>query len=542
MRRAVLATVMAVTTSLLVAVPQAQASSIGSCSSGVSGDFNGDGFKDLAVGAPLGDSDTVKNAGIVNVFYGGPNGLDVSNTPSPQLWFQGPKQTNGAGNLLGKPVIGDKFGSCLAAGDFNGDHKDDLAIGVFGDNVNGLSHAGAVNVIYGSASGLHAAGNQLWTQNSSGIPGAAQAGNWFGSALAAGDFNGDGFADLAIGAPNATIGGQASAGSVTAIYGSGAGLASTGAQLWIQGKTASGTLQGHPEPGDRFGAALAAGDFGGVGRDALAIGVPGEGIFGHDTNEGIVQVVYSNVTRGLKGGGNQVLFQGNNHILGTAENGDTFGAALAAGDFNHDGAADLAVGVPLEDLGKVADAGVVNVIYGNLTAHTLTSANNQMWSQNSPNVLDQAEAGDHFGAALTVGDFNGDTFADLAVGVPLEDAKATDDGAVNVIYGSATGLDATSAQQNQFWHQGSGSAGDVGENGDQFGASLAAGDYNNDTFGDLVIGVPFEGHSVNAQGDVITMLGSASGITNTAASYLDAGRSNVPGDPHAGDQWGAALG
>jgi hypothetical protein len=544
MRSFVLITVIAVIGSLVFAVPQAEASTLGSCSSGVSADFNGDGYVDLAVGAPLGDTDTVKNAGIVNVFYGGPSGLDPSNTPAPQEWFQGPKQTNGAGNLAGTPEIGDKFGACLAAGDFNGDGKADLAIGAFGDNVGGAKHAGSVNVIYGTGQGLASAGNQWWNQNSPGIPDSSRDGNWFGAALAVGDFNGDGKADLAIGAPNETLGSATSAGAVTVIYGSGAGLTATGSQRWQQGKTASGTLQGHPESGDRFGASLAAGDFGGTGYDDLAIGAPGEGVYGHGTNEGVVQIVYGSPASGLRAAANQLWFQGYHGLKDQPETGDTFGASLATGDFNGDGAADLAVGVPLEDFQGKKDAGAVEVIYGDLTSRTLVSTGNQMWTQDSAGILDQAETGDHFGAALTANDFNGDGKADLVVGVPLEDdGSATDDGAINIIYGSANGLDAT-AVQNQFWHQGphAADAGDFAENGDQFGAALASGDYDKDMYGDLVIGVPGENHGFAGQGAVITMLGSPSGITSTGRDYLDAGRTNVPGDPHAGDQWGAALG
>ena len=95
--------------------------------------------------------------------------------------------------------------------------------------------------------------------------------------------------------------------------------------------------------------------------------------------------------------------------------------AAVQGDFNGDGFADLAVGAPGEDLGS-PDAGAVNVLYG--SAAGLTSAGNQFWHQNSPGIAERADAGDLFGSALAAGDFNGDGFDDLAIGVPAEDVGA----------------------------------------------------------------------------------------------------------------------
>jgi hypothetical protein len=159
-------------------------------------------------------------------------------------------------------------------------------------------------------------------------------------------------------------------------------------------------------------------------------------------------------------------------------------------DFNGDGFADLAVGVPNEDVGSIVDAGGVNVLYG--SASDLSATGNQFWTQNSSGVRDTAEAKDFFGSSLAVGDFNGDGFADLAIGVSQEDVGSlADAGGVNILYGSASGLSVTG---NQFWTQNSPGIRNTAEASDNFGWSLAVGDFNGDGFADLAVGQWSVGH------------------------------------------------
>lgn len=103
-------------------------------------------------------------------------------------------------------------------GDFNGDGYRDLAVAAPSATVDGKKGAGAVTVLYGSAHGVDASRRTTLTQNSPGVPGAAEAGDLFGASLATGDFNSDGFADLAVSAPYEDISTDADAGTVQILW------------------------------------------------------------------------------------------------------------------------------------------------------------------------------------------------------------------------------------------------------------------------------------------------------------------------------------
>jgi hypothetical protein len=398
-----------------------------------SGDYNGDGRADLAVGAP--GENTF--SGVVHVLYGSATGLTAAGS---QLWSQDSPAVAGAAE------VDDQFGSALAAGDFAGDGRTDLAIGAFGEN----AFAGVVHVLSGSPAGLTATGSQLWSQDSPGVAGAAEEGDQFGFALAPTDPNGDFRGELAVGAP----GENDSTGVAHVLVGSAAGLTATGSQLWSQD---SPGVAGTAEPDDRFGNALTSGDFSGDSRGDLAVGAPGENMF-----SGVVHVLYGSAA-GLTATGSQLWSQDSPGVAGVVEGFDLFGGALADGDFNADGRADLAVGA----WGENSFAGVAHVLYG--SAAGLTATGSQLWSQDSPGVAGAPEGADFFGQALAAGDFNGDAHAELAVGAPGENVST---GVVHVLVGSAAGLTATGSQ---LWSQDSPGVAGTAEQGDLFGATLEAG-------------------------------------------------------------------
>lgn len=425
------------------------------------GDFDGDGFDDLAIGAP-GESGA---SGAVTVLRGSRYGLTASGS---QFW-------NEALVTRSSPNSNSSFGLSVVAGDFNRDGRDDLAIGAPGLIVSGQDGAGGVFVLPGSAGGLTSDNYQLWHQNIAGIAGGAEAGDRFGRALAAGDFNNDGMDDLAIGVPGEDLGRIADAGVVNVIYAAsqppivaaaipnagpvslqtaGWGLSSANDQMWHQNVAG---IYGGAEAYDQFGNSLAIGDFNRDGFDDLAIGVAYEDIHYAGINRihaGAVNVIFSRAGR-LDAYRNSILHLGRSDIAGTPQghidsgytcesNGGKFGAALVSADFNGDGYDDLAIGSPGDRLG-----GSVRVFYG--TFWGLPSWRHQYWHQDSTGIFDQAESGDRFGSVLTAGDFNGDGIADLAIGVPRESIGSVIAGAVNVIYGSH---DRLTAHNNQVWHRG----------------------------------------------------------------------------------------
>src|SRR5581483_8371587 len=221
-------------------------------------DFNGDGYGDLAVGAPRQTVNGKVSAGAVNVFYGSSSGL------KPGPWF-----TEDSANCPGSASPLNELCHALACGDFNNDGYADLAIGAPYERFGPIS-TGVVHVLYGSSTGLKCSGSALLTQESiSG--GVNEEYDWFGESLAAGDFNFDGFTDLAIGARGDHVAGAGKAGSVSVLYGGPNGLKTAGAQRWTLD---SPGILGSAVIGDGFGYSLVAGNFGRGSYADLAIGMP----------------------------------------------------------------------------------------------------------------------------------------------------------------------------------------------------------------------------------------------------------------------------
>jgi D-alanyl-D-alanine carboxypeptidase len=422
----------------------------------------------------------------------------------------------------------DQFGSALAAGDFDGDGFDDLAIGSPTETLSGLASAGGVTVVYGSKWGLTHVGA---THRSAAVVGGfLDAGAEFGRALVAGDFDGDGIDDLAIGAPGEDISGTIRAGRVYVVHGSLFGLDAS-ADTILSESHGGGSI----EADDEFGACLAAGDFNLDGRDDLAIGAPGE-----DAGAGTVFEFHGSAN-GITRVGAHFFKQAD--LGGTNTAGDRFGTSLASGNFAGSDHPDLAVGAPQRTANFQAGAGVVYLILG--SGSGLVSAGALPYSGASH--AGGAEAAAHFGAALAGGHFFASTYQSLAIGEPERNVGATiDAGQVVTVRGGAAGLDFGVGGVRVLTQV----ANDGAEASDHFGAVLAAADrrgfavasWGADGFDELAVGTPEENGALQSQvnvGLVQIFRGTSSGPT--ASNYEIYTQEDLGDDSEPGDFLGAAL-
>lgn len=411
-----------------------------------SGDVDRDEFPDLVVSAPGEDLGAQSDAGSVTLLSGSVDG------PKPS------KSVTVDPLDLDQPAVGARFGEAMAFGRFDGDTSEDLAVGAPGGDW--------VAVIPGRSGGFDLFAATVWRQGVDGVPGTSPSvpgQDRFGTSLAAGDLNGDGYDDLAIGAPRDDEDRGYASGSVTVLYGSDQGLTPAGAERWSRD---SADVQGVPgtwdsatgDGPDDFGARVSVANHDGDGFADLAVAAPGAALLYGGTRRvdaGSVSVLYSSAA-GVTAR-DQLLAEGRLGIPGRPRSDDGFGAALAAGDLHRDGHADLAV--------TAAGERAVTVVPG--SANGFGAAGASRYDQDTSGVPGADEAEDRFGAFLLMGQFDRNGHDDLAIGVPGENRSR---GAVVLLYAkSASGLGTSSAA---LLSQGSPGVPDTPEVGDRFGSSF----------------------------------------------------------------------
>lgn len=440
------------------------------------GDFDGDGVSDLAIADR-------EHANKVRVYRGRVAAIGepfaqqfehVETVTLPAIIGTGPYQT-----------------PALAVGNFNLNTNDELVVGVPVDSFYSES-SGAVFVMTRASNGTWSA---IFTvRQSDGFPGSSDADDHLGASLAVGDFSGNGSDDLAIGVPGTDLTTTIDAGAVIIVYANVTGLHPENAEAFARGLNGLG---GEGQTGERFGFALAAGDFNGDDTDELAIGIPGATCAGHPNAGSVVVLPGHDNGGGLSGGDAKYWNQATLGIADECEDNDLFGTALAAGRFHPiplgggDKSASLAVGAPFETVDGVVGAGAVNVIHGGPDG--LHVEGNQFLHEGVlPGGALQAAL---FGTRLAALRFSDKPSApgSLVIGAPFAAQNGTATaGAIWIVSGVNALLDLGHAKRIALTPA---YAAAPAMTADAFGSAFAAGDFNGDEINDLAIGIP--GHDVD---------------------------------------------
>lgn len=462
---------------------------------------------------------------------------------------------------LGAAIVPAAAAIAKPTSDFNGDGYQDAVIGAPGGMVAGLPDAGLVVVLYGSSSPTSISKRVVISQNTSGVPGNAEAGDRFGESVATGDLNGDGYADLAIGAPREDLAELEDAGHVTVLFGSATGLRR------VDTASFTATTTQHCI----FGSALATGDVNGNGRAELLVTRPCNN-FGHFTifsvakgtfqlsapNEGGNRSfgTYAITTGDVNGDGYADVVSSYSAVGGTPmlayfpgsasginyddSQHETGGVHVAVGHIDRDGRADVVIGDVRAQQAE-GPGGQVRVWYG--TSGGLDPGRMARFHQDTPGVPGSDESFDQFGSAVAVGDVNGDGYGDVAIGVQREDVGTTvDAGAVVLLKGGAAGL---TTSGGQLFSQNTGNIPSAAETGDLMGWMVTLVDRNKDRRSELIVSSIGENrrdpNSQYGDGAVTLLRGIGSGLTTQGSKTFGSGVLGVP-SVHAEFGWSLASG
>ncbi|GGC12629.1 FG-GAP-like repeat-containing protein [Dyadobacter sediminis] len=436
------------------------------------GDVNGDGYSDVIVGIPAYTNVQI-GEGAAIIYYGSETGIQIIVTTT----------------IESNVSLQQLAASVASAGDVNGDGYSDVIISSqFSNNNNGI-----VIVIAGSAAGANAS-NPIFTKTAY-------------SGTSAGDVNGDGYGDIIIGAPyqESEIN-QEDEGMVFIFKGSASGLNSTAISILEGNKLDAGIGTSVASAGD-------------VNGDGLSDIIVGAYLYDNGNNDEGAAFIYH-------GSAASTSLQATAKREGDQANAQVGSSVANAGDVNGDGYSDIIVGAPSYENAGLVNAGAIFVYQGSATGIGSTPAFTLKGDQAFA-LLGNSVSG--------AGDVNGDGYGDVVVGSRLYDQTLADEGAIIILYGSPSGLNAatkTMLYGNQL--------------NASFGSSVAgAGDVNGDGYSDIIAAAPGFDNSPDNEGAAFVYHGSSSGIKTTFTTVLKSDLPNSFTDlsvAPAGDVNGDAFG
>ncbi|WP_166028349.1 VCBS repeat-containing protein [Streptomyces chilikensis] len=427
-------------------------------------DFNGDGIGDVATSASAAYVGGKADAGQMVIVYG------VKGT-GPTATKRSVISQNTSG-VPGSAETGDRFGYDNAYADFNGDGYDDLAVGAYGEDLGTDKDAGMLTILWGSAAGITGAGSVQIADP------AGSSHDLWGRRFAAGDFDGDGKQDLAVGTDHSKV------------YVLKGGITKDGAYGSRQ------TLQA-PIRTDAAPADLTAGNVNGDAATDLVVSG-----YEADSDQGW--------------NANFLLLGGGSGLNASAYQKLRPGVITGIGDIDGDHFGDIVTGASwdaVEDgmtMPYAAKGGKVWITYGSASGAGAV----QGITQDTAGVPGTSETDDAFGYELDLGNVNGDAYLDLVIGAAGENiGSATDTGDVVVLYGTADGITGAGAQS---FHQDTAGVPGSNENYDLLGRDVKLDDVTGDGRADVVVG---SGEN-DGNGSITFLPSDGSRITTTGSRAL----------------------